>query len=197
MTEQPAITPPDEHKDKRWHWIEFPFGQGVEPKEWDEDQWSHAGMKVSPDHAAGARWKYISPCLHDAAAEIDRLRAELAARDVPPHGVAEDAVEAGRVAYHDWCRAHYKRDPWPYTRGIEAAIRAADRARGRSCTPDAIVPDPEDDAVVEIVARAIQRAEVFNAGEWSAETTGYQEHFKDAARSVLTALRDAARGAGG
>lgn len=59
MTE--ALTPPPEHVGERWHLIEFPFGQGFEPKEWDGHHWLHIRMKVSPESAARAGWRYFGP----------------------------------------------------------------------------------------------------------------------------------------
>jgi hypothetical protein len=50
----------------------------------------------------------------------------------PPDSAINRAVEAARMAYHDWCVANEKRDPWPYTRGIEEAVRAALKTLGRS-----------------------------------------------------------------
>lgn len=53
------------------------------------------------------------------------------------------------------------------------------------CTPDAIVPDPEDEEQLRAVIEALMSSAIANRGN------------RDTAKSVLTALRDAARGAGG
>lgn len=74
------------------------------------------------------KFVHVEPA-HDNA--LDALAALEAAIAIDPtrQSVAGDAVEIGRMAYHDWCREHDKRDPWPYTRAIEACIAAVDRAR--------------------------------------------------------------------
>jgi len=59
------------------------------------------------------------------------------------------------------------------------------------CTPDAIVVDPEDETMIELICRAYAK-EVrcsFVNQSWP--------FYKPVARAIITALRDAARGAGG
>lgn len=86
---------------------------------------------------------------------INSFFEALNAADPLRQPVADNAVEAGRLAYADWCRAHDKRDPWPYTQGIKAAIRAADRARGRSYiewhAPEEFKPSPLMGRVILVI----------------------------------------------
>jgi len=88
-----------------------------------------------------------------------KLLAELDAVDPLRRPVDGDAVEAGRIAYHDWCREHDKRDPWPYTKAIEACIAAAGRARGFAAIYSPKAGTGEEVAWDAFVRAAIQWAE--------------------------------------
>lgn len=175
-SDTPALRPPPEYADLRWHWIDAPAG--LEPWMWDVRCWIRPGEShpIMPNRAFACR--YSHPCtpaaiVPDSAAggmRKESLRVEPNADLTTPNAEIErlkaEIAELTDVVRHRTLDVHEYR-----TKEMENERLQVANARD----PSAIVPDSADEAMVEVVSAELARHLLSN--------------FRTSARAVLDALR--------
>jgi hypothetical protein len=185
MTGEPAfVLPPIPYQHLRWHWIEhatMQHGERVWPRIWHNSNWvGHNNEMISQSLAAGLGWRYRGPCIPDAIV-VDPVTTLQRVKD------RIDSLMNGHLC-------DMKPDYDDSVTGFNEAWEIARDTFAEALTglygqlPQSIRRAALDEAIA-----AVSAEDMHDETDDPADAA-YSRAIRDC-RDVLTALRDAARGA--